>query len=167
VGEVVQGGFRISGDGSKIFCIIGHGFGSEEIGHCSLQAWSIQTGEVVSNVEVGESFLQEPLHVDGSRVWVSYHDKPTQGWDFGVPGPSPVPLSNTSSERPQLHLICNDVRKTYGSVWVEDTVTEKEVFWLSGRYSKPDSTQWDGRYLITGYQFGEVLILDFCDVHPQ
>jgi hypothetical protein len=120
----VDGGFRISGDESKFFCIIWQ----------SLQVWSIQTGEVVSSIEVGVSFLYEPLHVDGSRVWVSYYDKPTQGWDFGVPGPSPVPLSSTSLERPHLHLICsiNCSGETDGPVWIEDTVTGKEVLGLSG-----------------------------------
>jgi WD40 repeat protein len=166
VGRGVQGGFRMSGDGSKFFCIIGHGSGSGEIGYYSLQAWSIQTGEVMSNVEVGESFPHEPLHVDGSRVWVSFKDKPTQGWDFGVPGPSPVPLSNTSSERP--HLCLTHSFDSYdGLVWIEDTATGKGVFCLSGRYAEPVGIQWDGQYLVAGYEFGEVLILDFCDVHPQ
>jgi WD40 repeat protein len=169
VGWGVQGGFRISGDGSKLFGISGHDSRSEETGYRSLQAWSIQTGEVVSNVEVGESFLQESLYVDGSRVWVSFKDKPTQGWDFGVPGPSPVPLSNIPSERPHLCLIHSVTSYGYtdSPVWIEDAVTGKEVFQLSGRYAKPTETQWDGQYLVAGYLSGEVLILDFCDVHPQ
>ena len=166
VGRGVQGGFRMSGDGSNFFCIIRHGSGSGETGYYSLQAWSTQTGEVMSNVEVGESFLHEPLHVDGSRVWVSFKDKPTQGWDFGIPGPSPVPLSNTSSERPCLCLI-RSFDSYDGLVWIEDTATGKGVFCLSGRYAEPVGIQWDGQYLVAGYEFGEVLVLDFCDVHPQ
>jgi hypothetical protein len=59
----------------------------------------------VGEVEVEDNILQECLHMDSSRVWVSFKDKPTQGWDFGVSGSSPVPLSNTSSEIPHLHLI--------------------------------------------------------------
>ena len=169
VGQGVQGGFRISGDGSNFFCIIGHDCGSDEIVYYSLQAWSIQTGEVVSSVEVGGSFLQKPLHVDGSKVWVSFKDKPTQGWDFGVPGPSPVPLSNISSMRPHLCLIhrVDLIGDTRGPVQIKDTVTGKEVFQLSGRYAEPTRIQWDGQYLVAGYGNGEVVILDFCDVHPQ
>ena len=49
--HITPGGLRMSGDGSKFFCIIGHG--DEIIEYCSLQAWSIQTGEVVSNVTAG------------------------------------------------------------------------------------------------------------------
>jgi WD40 repeat protein len=168
VGRCVIGSLRISGDGSKFFCIIWHVSVTGGMGCYSLQAWSIQTGEVVSSVEIGKSLLKK-LHVDGSRVWVSFHDKSTQGWDFGVPGPSPVPFSNKSSVRPHLCLICSvePFGDTYGPAWIEDTVTGKEVFWLSGRYAEPTKTQWDGRYLVAGYKFGEVLILDFCDVCPQ
>jgi WD40 repeat protein len=151
-------GLRISGDGSKFFCIIWD----------SLQAWSIQTGEAVGEVEVRGNLLQKCLHVDGSRVWVSFEDKPTQGWDFGVSGSSPVPLSNLSLEKPCLSLILSVYGgRTHGPAWIEDTGTGKKVFQLSGRYAEPADAQWDGRYLVAGYGNGEVLILDFCDVHPQ
>jgi WD40 repeat protein len=162
VGQEKSSGLKISGDGSKVFLHTG-GF---------IQAWSIQTGEAVGKVEVGENLLPGSLHVDGSRIWASLKDKPTQGWDFGVPGSSPVPLSNISnisSEKPHLHLIHRVNRgegETHGQAWIEDTVTGKQVFQLSGRYAEPNGVQWDGHYLVAGYESGEMLILTFCDVHP-
>jgi WD40 repeat protein len=157
-GEGSPGCLRISGDGSKVFCILGH----------FLQAWSIQTGEVVGKVEVGDNLLRKCLHVDGSRIWVSFKDKPTQGWDFELTGPSPILLSNSPSERPHLHLIHSiEQYKANGPAWIEDTVTGKVVFQLSGRYAEPTDAQWDGQYLVTGYGNGDVLIFYFCDVHPQ
>ena len=44
------GGVRISGDGSKVFCLIGR----------SIQAWSIQTGEAVGKVEVEDHSTLAP-----------------------------------------------------------------------------------------------------------
>ena len=156
VGQRRFNGLRISGDGSQVFCILGD----------SLQAWSIQTGEAVGEVEVGDNLLQKCLRVDGSRVWVSFKDKPTQGWDFGVTGSSPVILS--SSERPHPHPIYNILEMTgLGPTWIEDTVTGKVVFWLSGRYAEPHDAQCDGQYLVAGYGNGDVLILNIHDVHRQ
>jgi len=44
---------------------------------------------------------------------------------------------------------------------IVDTVTGKVVFQLDGKFAKPTHAQWDGQYLVAGYLFGEVLILDF------
>jgi WD40 repeat protein len=151
-------GLRISGDGSTVFCIIEH----------FLQAWSIQTGEAVGEVEVGGNLLKKCLHVDGSRVWVFFKDKPTQGWDFEVTGPSPVTISNSSSERPHPHPIYNILgMESHGSTWIEDTATGRVVFRFSGRYAEPTVAQCDGQYLVAGYGNGDVLILNIHDVHPQ
>jgi hypothetical protein len=54
-----------------------------------------------------------------------------------------------------------------GSAQIKDTITGKVVFQLSGRYAKANDVQWDGQYLVAGYDSGEVLILDFHDVYPQ
>jgi WD40 repeat protein len=140
-------GLRISGDGSKFFCLAG----------MDLQAWSIQTGGAVGGVEVEGATFLDPLCVDGSKIWVNCRGKPAQGWDFGIPGSSPVLLSNTPSGRPRLHFI-HDFNTPPR---IEDTVTGKVVFWLSGRYTGPEDVRWDGQYLVAGYQSGEVLILDF------
>ena len=32
---------------------------------------------------------------------------------------------------------------------------------MSGEYSRPNDVQWDGQFLVAGYDSGEVLILDF------
>ena len=88
---------RISEDGSMVFLL----------DRQSIQAWSISTGEAVGEAKFTE---REPrdLIVNGSRVWLSSLDPMTHdfadsnplGWDFGVPSPSPVPLSNTFPSRP-------------------------------------------------------------------
>jgi hypothetical protein len=43
---------------------------------------------------------------------------------------------------------------------IKDTVTGKVVLQLNGRYAKPFDVQWDGQYLVAGYESGEVMILD-------
>ena len=148
--------FRISGDGSKVFLLY------EEC----IQAWSIWTSQVVGEVALEDEPLDDSLIVDGSRVWVCFKDLQIQGWDFGFPGSTPVPLPNSPPDRPHLLFI--------GTRWqgirpsrVQDTDTRKEVFQLSGRYAKPYVARLDGHYLVTGYRSGEVLILDFSHMIPQ
>ena len=147
---------RISGDGSKVFLLGGE----------SIQAWSIQTGQVVGEVRLEGEPLVNSLIVDGSRVWFYFKDLKTQGWDFGIPDSTPIPLSNTSPNKPQLAFLGTDGQKTSPSR-VEDIVTRKKVFQLSGRHTRPHVAQLDGQYLISGYQSGEVLILDLNHVIPQ
>jgi hypothetical protein len=76
---------------------------------------------------------------------------------------TPTQFSEILLDRPHLNLI--DVRAwSKGSlVRIEDIVTREEVFRLYGKYSNPPTIQWDGWYLIAGYDSGEVLILDFSD----
>ena len=146
----VGGGVRISGDGSKVFGLVG-GF---------ILAWSIWTGEAVGKVEVGYGLSFDTLHVDGSRVWARSKKSPAQGWDFGISGSSPFQLSNTPPDRPHLNL-------SGGTEWdddpcmIKDMVTGRVVFQLAGGYANPRQVQWDGQYLVAGYESGEVLILDF------
>jgi hypothetical protein len=142
---------RISGDGSKVFLYTGE----------FIQAWSIWTGEVAGGVEVGGNSFLDSFPMDGSRIWVHYKDKPTQGWDFGISGSSPVPLSKTSLKRPRLYFITHIGSWGNGPSRIEDTVTGKVVFQLSGRYAKPTDVRWDGHYLVASYWSREVLILDF------
>jgi len=59
---------RISGDGSKVFLRSWK----------SIQAWSIQTGEVVGEVECPDRPCYNSLIVDGSRVGVLFGDSQTQ-----------------------------------------------------------------------------------------
>jgi WD40 repeat protein len=149
-------GLRISGDGSKVFCM----------SHRCIQGWSIRTGEAVGEVEVGDGSYLDPLHAKGSRIWAIFQNSPTQGWDFGISGSSPIPFSSTASERPRLHFIPSNWWNN-GPPRIEDTVTGKEVFQLPGRYARPHDVRWDGQYLVAGYVSGEVLILDFSEMLPQ
>ena len=137
---------KISGDGSKVFCL--H--------YESIQAWSIWTGEGVGEVKLEFSVHRRSLTVDGSRVWVHSPVLELQGWDFGTPSPSPAQFS----DMPSPHL--NNTK-----LWdvnlsrIKDRVSGKVLFQLGGRFEKPGVSQWDGGYLVAGYESGEVLILDF------
>jgi len=140
---------RISGDGSKIFYLCSG----------SIQAWSIQTGEVVGRVQIEVVAPQRSLTVDGTQVWAHRPQSEYQGWDFGIPDSSPIQFPST----PTLH---------FGStmVWnnclsrIEDRITKKVVFQLSGRFAKPLDVQCNGYYLAAYYTSGEILILDFSHV---
>ena len=152
-------GLRISGDGSRVFSL------SKE----SIQAWSMWTWELVGEVKLwlgGTPYL-DSFCIDGSRVCVHSKDSLTQeGWEFGISGSSPTSF-DPSTKRPYLDFVGGTLWQTKGPSWIKDTVTGKEVFQLSGRYAKPIDVQWDGQYLVAGYDFGEVLIFDFCHIFPQ
>ena len=150
-------GIRISGDGSKVFCLTGK----------SIKAWSMWTWEAIGEAELAlGSLYLDPLHVDGSRIWVQFVDLSTQGWDFGISGSPPVPLSNVSTERPHLDLIGGTTLQTDTPFRIIDRVTGGEIFQLSKGYVKPYGIRWDSQYLIAGYESGEVLILDLHNLHP-
>ena len=148
--------FRISTDGSKVFLLYKE----------CIQALSIWTSQVVGEVALEGKPLYDSLIVDGSRVWVCFKDLQIQGWDFGFPGSTPVPLPNSLPDRPHLLFIGTEWQGISPSR-VQDTDTRKEVFQLSGRYKKPYVARLDGHYLVTGYRSGEVLILDFNHMIPQ
>ena len=150
---------RISGDGSKIFIL----------NNKCIQAWSLWTGEIVGKVELeDEPFCFDFLVADGSRVWICLRDKQTQGWDFKIPGSTPIQLSNAFPNRPHLSLIQYYNKGLDRLYRIEDTVSGKEVFRLPERYAEPIwAPQWDGQYLVAGYSSGEVLILDLNNMIPQ
>ena len=113
----------------------------------------------------GESFHRS-LIVNGSRVWVCFGSSQIKGWDFGLLGSAPVPLSNTPLDRPHLYFI--GIRQQATSLSrIKSTITRKRVFQLTGRYALPEVAQWDGQYLVAGYESGEVLILDFSHMNLQ
>ena len=150
---------RISGDGSKVFVL-----------DCEyLRALSTQNGEIMGKVRLEGRLSDNPLTLDGSRVWVHFEDSQTQGWDFGILGSTPVPLSDIPPDPHSLSLdFINGVRTCgAGPSRVKDTVTGKDVYQLTGRFAKPTITQWDGRYLVAGYGTGETLILDFDCMIPK
>jgi WD40 repeat protein len=148
---------RISGDGSKVFLL------SKK----SIQAWSLDTGEAVGEVVLENKPYLGLIRMGGSKICVRFPKSLTQGWDFGISASSPVPLPNTSLERPHLDFIGGACWWYKGPSWIKDTVTGKEVFQLSGRYARPYEVQWDGQYLVAGYESGELLILDFMQMLPQ
>ena len=151
-------GLRISGDGSKVFCLT----------ETSIQAWSIDTGKHMGEIELEleGGFSLDPLQMDGSRIWIHLYDGSTQGWDFGTSSSSPIPSSIGSTGRPLLD-ICDGGWGTLYPSSIKDTISGKEVFRLSRRHMRLRGLQWDGQYLIAGYDSGELLILDFHNMYPQ
>lgn len=161
---------RISGDGSRVFCLY------KSIQTFIIQAWSILTGEVEGKIEFESDGFPGLFTVDGSRVWVQSISLKTQGWDFGSAGLSPVQLS----DMPSLHPNGTDLWVTYPSLrdtvtrkvviqlaGIKDTATGKVVIYLAGRFTIPCDVQWDGQYLAAGYKSGEILILDFNQTLPH
>jgi len=136
---------KISGDGSKVFCL----------NWSSIQAWSIHTGEVVGEVRHGLEY-GESLFVGGSSVWIYSPLEEPLGWDFGTPGSPPV----QSFDMPLLHLDDTKLWDTSLSR-AKDTVTGNVVFQLAGRFAKPADVQLGSGYLVAHYRSGEMLILDF------
>jgi len=140
---------RISGDGTKVFCMKN-----------KIYAWDIWTGEVMGRVKLGFHMYPDTfLTMDNSRVWVCIPGG-IEGWDFGVPGPSSIEKYTEPPNRPHLDFI-GGIRKERSLLpGIEDTITGKEVFQLPSGYTRPNDAQWDGQYLVAGYDSGEVMILD-------
>ena len=147
--------FRISRDGSKVFLLY----------YWSIQAYSIQTGEVVGRVTLEGRSLYNSLIVEGSRVWCLFEDFQIKGWDFGLPGSVPVSLPNIPLDMPHLCFIDTGCLNT-SPARIGDAVTGKKVLQLPERYAYPKVAQWDGRYLAAGYESGEVPILDLYYMVP-
>ena len=148
---------RISGDGSMIFCLDAK----------FIQAWSIWTGEVIGKKN-HQLLLSDDcfLIVDGLRVWTPFGrgGLKARGWDFGTSDISTIRLSNAPPNWPRLNFV-GIVRENRLSLpGIEDTATGKVVFQLPGRLVRPLDVQWDGRYLVAGYDSGEVLILEYTHI---
>jgi len=136
---------RVSGDGSKVFCLYGK----------YIQSWDIWTSETVGQMGFQQQG-KEIIAIDGSKIWA------IDGWrflggDFGIPSASPVGLSIEPPDR--LHL--NDTK-----LWeinmsrMRDMVTGKVVFQLPERFGKAVHVQLGGKYLVASFMSKEVLILD-------
>ena len=147
--------FRISADGSKVFLLYRE----------CIQALSIWTGQVVGEVVLEDTPLNDSLIVDNSSVWVYLWNLQTKGWDFGHPGSVPVPLSSSPLDRPHLQFF--GTRKQYvGPSRIEDMVTRKVVFRPPEKFANPRVARLDDQYLVAGYKSGDVLILDLNHVVP-
>ena len=117
----------------------------------------------MSKVKLEYSVLHSSLTVDNSRIWIHIPSSEPRGWDFGILGSSPIQLSSMSSPS----LSANTKLWEIGLSRVKDTASGKVVFQLAGRFADPVDSQWDGQFLVAGYESGEVLILDFNHVLPQ
>jgi len=148
---------RILGDGSTVLCLYNQ----------YIQAWSMWTGEIVGKTEaLLFRFLNPPLTIDDLRVWVYDPWLRILGWDFGIPGLSCIELSAESNIRPHLDFV-GGIRKQRSFIpEIQDTVTGKVAFQLPGRLARCSDAQWDGQYLVAGYDSGEVLILQCNYVLP-
>ena len=146
-----SGGLRISGDGSRVFYVT----------RADIQSWSMETQELITYQSLVADRFLDPLCMNNSKILVRLERSKTEVWDFGAPGSTSIQLSKISSDKPQLNLV--DIgRWSHGSpIRIEDNVTGKDVFQLHRKYADHSAIQWDGRYLITGYISGEVMILDF------
>ena len=141
---------RISGDGSKVFCM-----------EWAIHAWYILTGEIMGKVDLHSSCYSDTfLTVDSSRVWVQIPSQGIKGWDFGVPEASSIGHCGEPPNRHHLDFIGGIRKRRSYLPGIEDTITRREVFQLPLRYAEPNDAQWDGQYLVAGYETGEVIILD-------
>ena len=145
-------GLRISGNGSKFFCLFQR----------SIQAWSIHTGEFVGEVELEleQDCILDFLQMDGSKIWIRLDGHSTQGWDFGVSNSPPAPLVNGYTQM-SLFDLCYGTSQDEEPSGIKSTVTGQVVLQFSGIYAEPTCAQWDGQYLAVGHKSGEVLIMDF------
>jgi len=140
---------RISGDGSKVFYME----------HDYIHAWYIWTGKVMGKVRLHSAYSSDSLFtVESSRVWVNEHH--TEGWDFGASNSSSIKHYKKPPNRPHLDFTGGIRGKRSYLPGIEDTISGKEVFQLPSRYKRPNDAQWDGQYLVAGYETGEVIILD-------
>jgi hypothetical protein len=110
---------------------------------------------------VGGPYL-DPFHTDHSKIWVRSQDS-LKGWDFGVLGSPPVLLV----ERPPLDLVGFHPWKNNMVTKIRERETGKELFQLSGRYGNPAGIQWNGQYLVAGYESGDVFILDLHHLNAE
>jgi WD40 repeat protein len=140
---------RISGDGSKVFWMA-----------IEIHAWYIWTGEAIGSVSLGGSMYGDSfLATDSSRAWVHLPGG-IMGWDFGVPDSFSIMECTEPPKRPHLDFVGGTRRKKSYLPGIEDTTTGREFFQLPSRYANPNNAQWDGQYLVAGYDSGEVLILE-------
>jgi hypothetical protein len=142
---------RISGDGSKIFWIDGK----------FIQAWDIWTGQAVGKAHYSFPWDADLITMEGSQVWMWTSGQKPEGWDFGIPGPSPT------SCLPYPQTDCTSVIPNCGITnlcRIQDTATGKVVFQLPGRFwGCVVEVQWNGQYLAVSPKSEKEVILEF---HP-
>ena len=140
---------KISGDGSKFFYMTGF----------YIHARYTLTGKFMGLVKL-PSYSESFLTVDSSKIWVHISDQNIVGWDFGVPNFSSIKCYRKPPNRPHLDFIGGIRKRRSDLPGIEDTITGRVFFQLPSRYPRPNDAQWDGQYLVAGYETGEVMILD-------
>jgi len=148
---------RILGDGSRVICLF-DGF---------ITAWSIWTRDLVWEVMTELEYQPSDLLTIGlsARVYHVQINHQIVGWDFGILDSPPARLSDVSQDLPHLYFIGGVRWKKSFIPGIQDTATKKVVFQLPGRLAGCSDAQWDGQYLVAGYDSGEVLILECNYVH--
>ena len=146
---------RISGDGSKLFCI------HQEF----IKVWDLWTGVTVDEVGYGGLNGVELLAMDGSSVWVQFYDihslvVPSKGWDLKPSGFSPI--EQFTQPPTNLHLSSTKLWDT-SLCRILDTSTRKVVFQLPAQFGTPVDIKWNGQYMVASFQSRMELVLEF---HP-
>jgi len=144
---------RVSGDGSKVFCL----------SKTFILAWDIQTGETVDNIKNVKdlSHVHKILLIDGSKLWTQSTLYETQRWDFGILGSSSV---EQSGGLPDCFHLSDTKLWEFNTSRIKDIVTGKVVLQLPQIFGRAICVQWDGRYLVASFRSKEVLIIDFSHI---
>jgi len=159
-------GLRMIEDGPRVLLLYEDSIWAKDI--CTGESVCVERpkgdSESVSTFQMDSSkgFARfDTLRMDGSKVLIRFGESSVQGWYFGTPDLIPIQFSETSLCKSHLNIIDIRAWSMDSPVIIEDGVTGEKVFQLCGKYAEPSAIQWDGQYLIAGYDSGEVLILDF------
>ena len=98
------------------------------------------------------------LVVDGSTVWMN-SIKNNMGWNFRISDSSSLESCLVPLSRSHLDFV-GGIRSFKSTIPpIEDTITGREFLRLPRNLGHPTDAQWDGQYLVAGYDTGDVLIL--------
>ena len=141
---------RLSGDGSKVFYV----------SNMDIKARDIWTGKVVYKEYLGGPLAIRPyMAIDGSRVWMNVDGREIRGWNIGISNPDSIGPCDPFPNRPHLDFIGGIREYRMSLPPIENTITGKEFLRLPRSLDNPTDAQWDGQYLVAGYDTGDVLIL--------
>jgi len=141
-GEVTD--LKVSGNGSKVFCLCGE----------FICAWDIWTNKAVGKVKLILP-VRGVYAIDGSKIWATDASGP-HGWDFGTPAFSFFQLYTGP---PDITLNDTKIWKRY-MFRMQDVVTGKVVFQVPERFGGAVHVQFGGQYLVASFMSKEVLVLD-------
>ena len=128
---------RISEDGSSIFHLY------QKAALC-IQNLSLQTGNLVEERKLESNSPKKRSLINCTHK----QELLAHSQDF-----------ETSTDKLYLDMIF--VAEKKHKLCIMNSAAGKEIFVPCDRYAHPSCTQWDGQYLITGYNSRDILILDF------